>query len=134
MSRLWFLAIVVGAALTAAGCSRSPGRQSAQLAGPVPPEPMAVQTAAPAAAAGGVAKKCESALGSAMAPGLITARRYAVANLAHRMDGTRAALATQGARRFQTIRHAVRCKPSSVVLTAGRLYRCSTSAHVCGSG
>jgi len=95
---------------------------------------MATQVAAPADAVGQVAKKCESAIGSAMAPGLITARRYAVANLAHRMEGTRAALATSGARRFQTIRHAVRCKPSSVVLTAGRLYRCATSAHVCASG
>lgn len=80
------------------------------------------------------APKCASALGSAMAPGLITARSYALANLAHRMDGTRYSLASQGARRFQIIRHAVRCKPSSVVLTAGRFYRCSTSAHVCTRG
>lgn len=109
---------LIGAFLLAAGCSRSsPPRETAE--------------AAPQAAPEAVAKVCESALGEAIAPGLMTARTYAMANLAHRTEETRYALLGRGVRRFQIIRHAVRCKPYSVIYSAGRMYRCTTSAHVC---
>lgn len=105
---------LIGALLLMGGCARSaPSRQTADVA----PQP--------------VAQVCESALGEAIAPGLMTARTYALANLAHRAEETRYALLGRGVRRFQIIRHAVRCKPYSVIYSAGRMYRCTTSAHVC---
>lgn len=113
----------VGLVLVVSGCARSDKAPTAQLAGPLPRD-----------AAGHLLRPCESALGRAMAPGLITARNYTLANLAHRIEETRNTLAMQGVSRVQTIRYAVRCKPSSVVLTAGRLYSCSTSARICAGG
>lgn len=107
-------AAMTGAALLAAGCARSsPPRETA--------------SAAPQHVAG----TCESALGEAIAPGLMTARSYAMANLALRTEETRYALLARGVRRFQVLRYAVRCRPYSVIYSAGRMYRCSTSARVC---
>jgi hypothetical protein len=61
----------------------------------------------------------------------MTARSYAMANLALRTEETRYQLLARGVRRFQVLRYAVRCKPYSVIYSAGRMYRCSTSARVC---
>lgn len=105
---------LICALLLAAGCARSsPPRETA------------------AAAPHHVAGICESALGEAIAPGIMVARSYAMANLALRTEETRYQLLARGVQRLQVLRYAVRCKPYSVIYTAGRMYRCSTSARVC---
>lgn len=111
------LALCIVAAVLAAGCART--SRPSETAD-------AMRVTAP------VADMCEGARGEAVAPGLMVARSYAMANLAMRSAETRTVLTARGAHRFQVVRHTMRCAPYSVILSAGRMYRCRTSAEICG--
>jgi hypothetical protein len=109
--------------LFASGCARSSSEvpPPAAVAGPVlhgsGPEP----------------PPCETILGEGTGSGAIAAKHLALASLGRKLDRRRGEMAAHGSRSLRTLWRGVRCKPYSVVLTNGRLYKCSAGAEVCPS-
>lgn len=123
MSSTQRLVALAAILLFASGCARSSSEvpPPAAVAGPAPhgvgPEP----------------PPCETIRGEGTGSGAIVAKHLALASLGHKLDQRRAEMAVQGARSLRTLWRGVRCKPHSVVLANGRLYKCSAAAEVCPS-
>jgi hypothetical protein len=109
--------------LIASGCARSASEA---------PPPAAVAGTAPYSGSP-EPPPCETIRGEGTGSGAIAAKHLALASLGRKLDYRRAQMAAQGSRSLRTLWRGVRCKPHSVVLANGRLYKCTAGAEVCPS-